>query len=63
MEIISPGGFSPGITPENILIRQYPRNRRIAEAFAKCGLVERSGQGADRMFEACVKESKRSLAQ
>jgi len=59
LEIISPGGFPPGITPENILIRQYPRNRRIAEAFAKCGLVERSGQGADRMFEACVKESKR----
>lgn len=59
MEIISPGGFPPGITPENILLRQAPRNRRIAEAFAKCGLVERSGQGADRMFEACVKESKR----
>ena len=59
LEIISPGGFPPGITPENILLRQYPRNRRIAEAFAKCGLVERSGQGADRMFEACVKESKR----
>ena len=58
MEIVSPGGFPPGITPENILLRQSPRNRRIAEAFAKCGLVERSGQGADRMFEACVKESK-----
>ena len=59
LEISSPGGFPPGITPENILLRQSPRNRRIAEAFAKCGLVERSGQGADRMFEACVKESKR----
>jgi ATP-dependent DNA helicase RecG len=58
MEIVSSGGFPPGITPENILLRQSPRNRRIAEAFAKCGLVERSGQGADRMFEACVKESK-----
>jgi len=59
LEIISPGGFPPGITPENILFRQSPRNRRIAEAFSKCGLVERSGQGADRMFEACVRESKR----
>lgn len=58
IEIVSPGGFPPGITPENILWRQSPRNRRIAEAFAKCGLVERSGQGADRMFEACVRESK-----
>lgn len=58
IEIVSPGGFPPGITPENILLRQSPRNRRIAEAFARCGLVERSGQGADRMFEECIKESK-----
>jgi len=58
LEIVSPGGFPPGITPENILWKQYPRNRRIAEAFAKCGLVERSGQGANRMFEECIKESK-----
>jgi ATP-dependent DNA helicase RecG len=58
IDIVSPGGFPPGITAENILWRQFPRNRRIAEAFAKCGLVERSGQGADRMFENSVKESK-----
>ncbi len=58
IEIVSPGGFPPGITPDNILFRQSPRNRRIAEAFARCGLVERSGQGADRMFEESIKESK-----
>ena len=58
LEIVSPGGFPPGITVENILWRQSPRNRRIAEVFARCGLVERSGQGANRMFEECIKESK-----
>jgi len=58
LEIVSPGGFPPGITPANIVWRQSPRNRRIAEAFAKCGLVERSGQGANRMFEQSIKESK-----
>lgn len=58
MEIVSPGGFPPGITPENILWKQLPRNRRIAEVLAKCGLVERSGQGVNRMFEECIKESK-----
>ena len=58
LEIVSPGGFPHGITAENILWRQSPRNRRIAEVFAKCGLVERSGQGANRMFEECIKESK-----
>jgi len=58
LEIVSPGGFPPGITAENILWKQFPRNRRIAEVFNKCGLVERSGQGANRMFEECIKEGK-----
>jgi ATP-dependent DNA helicase RecG len=58
LESVSPGGFPPGITPENILWEQAPRNRRLAETFARCGLVERSGQGMNRIFEACIKESK-----
>lgn len=58
IEVASPGGFPPGVTAENILDRQSPRNRRLAEAFARCGLVERAGQGANRMFEACAKEGK-----
>lgn len=58
LEIQSPGGFVPGITPENILWNQAPRNRRIAEVFAKCGLVERSGQGARLMFERSIREGK-----
>jgi ATP-dependent DNA helicase RecG len=58
IEIVSPGGFPPGITPDNILDQQLPRNRRIAETFARCGLVERSGQGADRIIEECVRHGK-----
>lgn len=58
LEIVSPGGLTPGVTPENILWKQAPRNRRIAEVFAKCGLVERSGQGARLMFERSIRESK-----
>ena len=58
LEIVSPGGFPPGITPENILWEQAPRNRRMAETFARCGLVERSGQGMNMIYEACIKESK-----
>jgi len=54
----SPGGFPTGITQENILDRQQPRNRRIADIFAKCGLVERSGQGMNLMFELSIKDSK-----
>ncbi len=58
IRIESPGGFLPGITPETILFKQAPRNRRLAEALGRCGLVERSGQGFDRILEACILESK-----
>jgi ATP-dependent DNA helicase RecG len=58
IEIVSPGGFPAGITAQNIIHRQSPRNRRIAEAFEKCDLVERSGQGANRMFEESIRQSK-----
>jgi len=56
----SPGGFPFSIDEQNILVRQSPRNRRIADIFAKCGLVERSGQGMNLMFETSIKESKRT---
>ena len=58
LEVISPGGFPSGITADNITYRQDPRNRRIAEALQHCGLVERSGQGADRIFRDCLKAGK-----
>lgn len=54
----NPGGFPPDITLENILDRQSPRNRRVADILARCGLVERSGQGMNLMFERSVKQAK-----
>lgn len=58
LRIVSPGGFPEGVTTENILNRQLPRNRRLAEACSKCGLVERSGQGMDRIFGIVLREGK-----
>ena len=58
LEIVSPGGFPVGINPDNVLDRQSPRNRRIADIFTKCGLVERSGQGMNLMFEESLREGK-----
>lgn len=54
----SPGGFPNGISLENILDRQTPRNRRIAEILSLCGLVERSGQGMNLIYELSIKEAK-----
>lgn len=58
LKIESPGGLPHGITVENILERQYPRNRRIADIFAKCGLVERAGQGMNLIFEEAIRRGK-----
>ena len=54
----SPGGFPYGITVDNILDRQSPRNLLIAKIFQLCGLVERSGQGMNLMYEYAVREAK-----
>jgi ATP-dependent DNA helicase RecG len=58
LEVVSPGGFPPGITAANVLDQQNPRNRRLAEALAKCGLIERSGQGMNLMFETAIRQGK-----
>lgn len=58
LEVVSPGGFPPGITTDNILDQQNPRNRRLSEALAKCGLIERSGQGMNLMFESAIRQGK-----
>ena len=58
LEVVSPGGLPPGITPENILDQQNPRNRRLAEVLAKCGLIERSGQGMNLIFERAIRQGK-----
>jgi ATP-dependent DNA helicase RecG len=54
----SPGGFPNGINVDNVLNQQVARNRRVAELFEKCGLIERSGQGMDLMFSTAVREAK-----
>jgi len=56
--IESPGGFLPGITPENVIDQKSWRNRRLAETLEKVGLVERSGQGMDDIFAHCIRDGK-----
>ncbi|MGD8240947.1 MAG: putative DNA binding domain-containing protein, partial [Armatimonadota bacterium] len=54
----SPGGFLPGIGPQNILWEHGWRNRLMAETFERCGYVERSGQGVNLMFEHSIRDAK-----
>ena len=60
IEIINPGGFPKGVTIDNILtVSSMPRNKRITEILEKTGLVERSGQGVDKIFSITLLEGKK----
>jgi predicted HTH transcriptional regulator len=47
IEWISPGGLPAGVTIENILIEQRPRNPNIMQVLLEAGYVEAFGQGLD----------------
>ena len=63
IEVSNPGGFISGITPENI-IRQdsRPRNRHLAEALRRIGLVEKAGMGIKGMFYTQLASGKETPA-
>lgn len=53
------GGFPLGVSEENLLrIPSTPRNRLLADILAKTGIVERSGQGVDKIFRNMLSEGK-----
>jgi len=57
--IKSPGGFLPGVTPENILFVEGKwRNRFLMEILERIGLVERAGVGLDRIFKNNIMDGK-----
>jgi len=59
LTIINPGGFPLGVNMNNILtVSSNPRQKRVAEVLEKTGLVERSGQGVDKMFANCIRDGK-----
>lgn len=59
MIINNPGGFPKGVTLENLLtVSSTPRSRLMAEVLEKTGLVERSGQGVDKIYSLTLSEGK-----
>jgi ATP-dependent DNA helicase RecG len=57
--ITNAGGFPKGVTKENILrINSTPRSRLLTEILEKTGLVERSGQGVDKIYRITLSEGK-----
>ena len=61
MAIINAGGFPHGITLDNILTApSTPRNRLLSDVLSKTGIVERSGQGVDKIFYHTLSEGKQA---
>jgi len=59
MIIMNAGGFPLGVTIENLLrVQSTPRNRLLADVLAKTGIVERSGQGVDKIYKNTLSEGK-----
>ena len=59
LTITNAGGFPSGVDANNILIiNSTPRSKLMSEILQKTGLVERSGQGVDKMFYHCILEGK-----
>lgn len=59
LDIINAGGFPLGVTIHNLLkTPSTPRNRLLANILQKTGIVERSGQGVDKIFYNTLIEGK-----
>lgn len=59
LDILNAGGFPIGVNLENLLkTPSTPRNRLLADVLQKTGIVERSGQGVDKIFYNTLIEGK-----
>ena len=59
LEIMNAGGFPNGVTIETLLtVPSTPRNRLLADVLSKTGVVERSGQGIDKIYLLTLSEGK-----
>lgn len=54
--VSNPGGLVEGVTLANLLVTEpRPRNRTLADAMKRIGVVERSGRGVDTIYRGMLK--------
>ena len=59
LEVLNAGGFPHGVTVDTLLtVPSTPRNRLLADVLSKTGVVERSGQGIDKIYLLTLSEGK-----
>ncbi len=60
VQVSSPGGFVPGVHPNNLLSASpRPRNPLLADAFKRIGLVERTGRGVSLIYLGQLQNGRR----
>lgn len=58
--VSNPGGFVEGVGPHNLLVTEpRPRNPRLADAFKRAGLVERTGRGIETIYRGQLRNGRR----
>ncbi|MBS0253613.1 MAG: putative DNA binding domain-containing protein, partial [Proteobacteria bacterium] len=56
LSISSPGGLVSGVTVQTLLtVSPKPRNPRLADAFKRIGLAERTGRGVDAIYRGVLR--------
>lgn len=56
LTVSNPGGLVEGVTLDNLLTTEpRPRNRALADAMKRIGIVERSGRGVDKIYRGMLR--------
>ncbi|MDN4053692.1 crosslink repair DNA glycosylase YcaQ family protein [Massilia sp. YIM B02763] len=56
LTVSNPGGLVDGVTLANLLTTEpRPRNRSLADAMKRIGIVERSGRGVDKIYRGMLR--------
>jgi len=56
LTVSNPGGLMDGVTLANLLTTEpRPRNRALADAMKRIGVVERSGRGVDKIYRGMLR--------
>jgi ATP-dependent DNA helicase RecG len=54
LQVISPGGFTGGVTASNVLTQRHARSPALADLCRALHLVEKQGLGVDRMYRDMI---------
>lgn len=59
LDVVSPGGFTGGVTADNVLTTRHSRYPALADLFRALRLVDRQGVGVPRMYQTMLAEGHR----